>query len=173
MKKLIIRTKLFYYSIIIFIEEVLEKLRGEQTIIDRSNFGTKMERQKQNEKLRRGIAKLTKKLYKDGKFNDKLALKTDDALELVDGYKKTYTEKIQEARVIDKMLRNPTDDSNTTNQMVAHNVRNARKYELETRRRDLCKTRSKAMARNDVKTVFALNHSINKLNLEIKTIKEQ
>lgn len=167
MKKLILKIKMTYYSIVIFFEELLEKLRGKESNVDFSS-GEVITQNRQNEKLSRGIRRLVKSIYgKDGKLS--AAGRRSDVLNNITGHKTSTLEKMEVAKLRQKQLNNPT--LGTVEAQVQSNVKNAPRYVLERERRDLHKALRKAITIDNIELVKEINGKIKDMTFEINRMK--
>jgi len=172
MKLLIIKFKLAYYSFLTNVEELINSLSGKKEELDFDRPLTQLSRHRKNEKLTRGIKKLTARLYgADGKLQRWAKRKDINIFNVIPGPKKTPLEKLEEARIIQRNLENPTDTSKTNESMVNHNVNNAPRYVLERERRTLSKEKFAAIKANDSVTAKILHRQIEVLNKQIRGMK--
>lgn len=173
MQKLIIKLKLTYYNLQILWEDFVNKLNGRKTETSVDSVNAQIVRQHHNEKLRRGIKKLTKIIYgSDGKLQRWAKRKDVNLVNIVPGYKKTPLEKLEEAKIVEKTLKNPTDYTGKTDAMVKHNVKNAPRYVLERERRELSKEKMRALKEDDSIKVKILHEQIKQLNFKINSMKK-
>ena len=165
MNKLIFKLKMTYYSIVIFFEELLDKLKGPSNVDYTTETITQT---KENSKLARGIRRLVKSIYdKNGKLT---ALNVDEnILTRVDGHKVSTLEKLEVAKLHQKQLQNPT--LGTIGAQVQSNVKNAPRYVLERERRLLHKSLYAAIKIDDFKMVKEINRDIKNMTLEINRMK--
>ena len=172
MKLLIIKFKLTYYTFLARVEEIINSLSGKKEEVKFDRPLPQLSRHRKNEKLARGIKKLTARLYgADGKLHKWAKRKDVNIFNVIPGPKKTALEKLEEARIIQRNLENPTDISKTNQSMVNHNVSNAPRYVLEQERRVLSKEKFRAIKGNDSVAVLTLHNKIQILNKQIKGMK--
>lgn len=175
MKKFLINIKLHYYNILLIVEDFLNRLQGRKEYVSIDDTREMIEVSKQNHKLRNGLTKLITRIYdpETGLLKSYAREADFDLLPEAEGVTKSTLEQLQETQVTAKVLSNPTDESNTDNAMVKHNVKHAPRYVLEKQRRELAKERNKAMLADDSKKSVELTRQINTLTSQINQLKKQ
>ena len=172
MKLLIIKFKLAYYTFLTRVEDFLNSLSGKKEEVKFDRPLTQLSRHKKNEKLASGIKKLTARIYgADGRLHKWAKRKDINIFNTIPGPKKTSYEKLEEARIIQRNLENPTDVSKTNESMVRHNVSNSPRYVLERERRTLSKQKFAAIKDNDSIKAKLLNTEIEMINKRIGNMK--
>lgn len=172
MKKITIQLKVTYLTLLTYLEDFISKLSGRKEGIGFDRPLSQQSRQHQNQKLARGIKKLTARIYgADGKLHRWAKRKDVNIFNTIQPPKKTAYEKLEEARILQKTLQNPTDYSRGTEAMVQHNVKEAPRYALERERRVLNKEKFQAIKNNDLIKVKVLDSQIKHLSLQIKGMK--
>lgn len=165
MKVLFNKLKLRFYIFVLIIEDHLEdiinRLNGRE--VDLDSFDREaIVYQQQNSKLRRGVKRIVQSIYDaNGKLKDSYKTSDADLVELAQGQKLSTYEKLQLAKIQQRVLENPTDESGTDEAMVQHNVKNAWKYGLNQKMRKLQKELTQARMYDRVDEVKRLRKEIN------------
>ena len=175
MRSLINKIKINFYILLLiiddFFEDLLNKLNGREVELEYDPFQEQIVQQYQNTKLRRGIQKIVRAIYdKNGRLKDSFKTKEADLISVASGYKKSLIEKLEEAKLQQKLLEDPTDESGTDDKMVMHNVKNAPKYLLNQKKRELWKELTKALITDEIDEVKRLRKEIDAINNEINRI---
>jgi hypothetical protein len=120
---------------------------------------------REESKLKVGIRKLVRVIYDaNGKLKSEFKTSEADLMTAVPSYKKTLLEKLEDIKLQQKMLENPTDHSGTEDRMVQHNVKNAPKYVAAQRKRTLMKQLTQAVNNDNMDEVLNLRKQIRELN---------
>jgi hypothetical protein len=185
MKLLLTKLKIRYYKFKInlighiynfemILENLVDKLSGRKYTPELTSAREYRLQQRENTKLRRGIEKLTKRIYDPvtGKLNPIVTTQNYDLMTIVPDADETVYEKMEKAQITAKVLSNPTDSTGTDKAIVEHVVRNAPVYVLEKQKRDLHKQLTQAIKVNDLPQSKRLTKEINNLNNEIKLLKK-
>jgi len=178
LKRLYLTFKLYFYNLVLIFEEFVDKLNGrksEHIPLDEIREVQELN----NTKLRAALRKLRKKIYEYDEVTEKYVLKDFakqkdfDLVSLLNEEPLSTREKMKVARLQARVLENPTDHSGTEDAMVQHNVKNARRYELERERRNLAKERQAALRDDEAAKAKELSRKINLLSGEIERLKNE
>lgn len=172
MKKLFISLKIHVYVMLLsfadFFESLIERLNGRSSDLD--IHSPVITRTYQNSKLRVAIRKIVREIYdENGKLRDKYKTSETDLTNIteLDSSSLTLTQRLERARLLKKVISNPTDESGTEEAMVMHNVKNAHKYVAAQKKRELMKQLKQSIINDDLASVKELRKEIHTLNLEI------
>lgn len=176
LKKLHLRLLLFWYNLEIKFDDFLERFSSSNVDLDMDSPRIMQERQ--NHRLTRAIAKITKAIYdENGKLRDFAKQRGFDMVSITKGAKRSPIEEIKIIDIQRRVLDNPIDESGTDDALVNHAVKNAPRYVLEQERRALSKEYVELLRQEQTPEVTKLAKEkyrrIQELGSEIKRLKEK